>query len=291
MSVDLLHEKVRKLKCPVMVDLTIRPDDLPVHLLEEEGSKTSAYYRFCNEILEGLRGNVPAVRFSFDFFALMGVEGSTQLSQLLSKARQLGYYVVMDAPQVNTPWSAEAAADTLFGTEQYPCDALIISPYIGTDALKPFLPYCGKEKKALFVIVRSANKSALELQDLMTGSRLVHGATAELVNRHGESLLAKCGYSCIGGVVSAGVPQSVRTLRTKHDRMYLLIDGLDYPSGNAKNCSYGFDRFGYGAVVSAGPSICAAWKESESDGSDYIEQAREATERIRKNIGRYITIL
>jgi len=291
MSVDLLHEKIRKLKNPSMMDLTIQPESLPGHLIAEEGSCEAAYFRFCRELLEGLRGIVPAVRLSFDFFALMGNDGLSELSGMLKLAGELGYYVVMDGPQVNTPWSADLAAKTIFGDVRYPCDALIISPYIGTDGIKPFLPYCGKDNKTIFVIVRSPNKSALELQDLMTGSRLVHGAAAELAGRHGEAILAKCAYSCVGALVSAGAPQSLRTLRAKHDRMYLLVDGLDYPSGNAKNCSYAFDRFGYGAVVSAGPAITAAWKEAQSDGSDYVEQAQQAAERIKKNICRYITIL
>ena len=70
-----------------------------------------------------------------------------------------------------------------------------------------------------------------------------------------------------------------------------MVDGLDYPSGNAKNCSYAFDRFGYGAVVCAGPSVTAAWKEAESDGQDFATQAVQAAERIKKNLNRYITIL
>ena len=70
------------------------------------------------------------------------------------------------------------------------------------------------------------------------------------------------------------------------------MDGLDYPSGNAKNCSLAFDRFGYGAVISVGPSVIAAWKEAEgSDGTDYVRLAVQSAERIKKNLLRYITIL
>ena len=139
--------------------------------------------------------------------------------------------------------------------------------------------------------VRSPNKSASELQDLMTGSRLVHGAAADFVSRFGENLLGKCGYSRVCALVSAGAPESVRNLRGKYKYMFLVVDGLDYPSGNAKNCSYAFDRLGYGAVVSVGSSVTAAWKESGDDEVNYASAAVEAAERIRKNILRYITIL
>lgn len=290
MSIDLLHEKIRRLKNPSMMDLGIKAESMPPHIVQEENDTCKAYARFCRELLEGLKGIVPAVRFPFGAFALFGADGLNALTQLLKLAGELGYYVVLDCPEINTPWGADRAAEQIFDGQLYPCDALVISPYIGSDAIKPFVPYC-KQGKALFVIVRSPNKTALELQDLMTGSRLVHGAAAELANRHGETVLTKCGYSQIGALVSAGNPQSIMTLRAKHNRMYMLVDGIDYPSGNAKNCSYAFDRFGYGAVVCAGPQLTAAWKEAEADGRDYVSQAVQAAERIKKNITRYVTIL
>lgn len=291
MSIDILHEKIRKLKNPSVVDFGLKVDCIPAHLIEAEGSVLKAYLRFCRELMAGLKGLVPAVRFSMGRFALFGPEGLSGLTVLLSEAKDLGYYVLLDAPQILSPWDADCIAETIFGGTQYPCDGLIISPYIGTDAIKPFAPYCKNDLKDLFVVLRSPNKSAADLQDLMTGSRLVHQAAADLVNRHGGSIEGKCAYSRIGGVVSAGNANSIRNIRNGYRGMYLLVDGLDYPSGNHKNCSHAFDRFGFGAAVCAGPSVTAAWKEVESDGSDYVEQAKLAAERMKKNLLRYITIL
>ena len=290
MSIDVLQDKIRKLKNPSMIDFAVKQENIPAHLLEAEGDADRAYYRFCNELLDGLQGVVPAVRFSFSLFALKK-NGLEALSSLLSRAKKCGYYVVLEASGIQTPWNAECAADVLCGADSlYPCDALVVSPYIGSDAVKPFVPSC-KGGKALFVIVRSPNKTAAELQDLLTGTRLVHNATADMVNRFGETVPAKCGYSQIGALASAGAANSLKNLRSKYTRTFLLVDGLDYPSGNAKNCSYAFDRFGHGAVVCAGPSVTAAWQLNETDGSDFVSQAVQAAERMKKNITRYITVL
>lgn len=290
MAIDLLHEKVRKLKNPLVVDFGIRPEYIPPHILADEGNYRAAYLRFCRELMAGLKGIVPSVRLAFDEFALLGPDGLQDLSSVLKEAGKLGYYVMLDGPQILSPWGADRAAEMIFGGEDYPCDAMVISPYIGSDAIKPFIPYC-KDGKDLFVVLRSPNKSASDLQDLLTGTRLMHNAAADIVNRFGENLIGKCAYSRIGAVVSAGAPNSVRAIRNGYKGMYLLVDGLDYPSGNHKNCSHAFDRLGYGAVVSAGPSVTAAWKEEQSDGTDYVEQARSAAERMKKNICRYVTIL
>lgn len=291
MSIDHLHDKIRKLKNPSVVDFGLKADCIPAHLTEQEGSFPDAYLRFCRELMAGLKGLVPAVRFSFGRFALLGPEGLVGLAKLLEEAKELGYYVLLDAPEILSPWDADHIAAAVFGEERYPCDGLIISPYIGTDAIKPFVPYCKNQHKDLFVVLRSPNKTAADLQDLMTGSRLVHQAAADLVNRHGESIEAKCAYSRIGGVVGAGNANAIRNIRNNYRGMYLLVDGLDYPSGNHKNCSHAFDRFGFGAAVCAGPSVTAAWKEAESDGTDYVDQARQAAERMKKNLLRYITVL
>ena len=138
--------------------------------------------------------------------------------------------------------------------------------------------------KDIFVVIRTANKSATELQDLLTGTRLMHMANADIVNRFTQPYITRCAYSRIGAMAGASSAESLRTLRDKYKDMFLLVDGCDYPNANAKNCSYAFDRLGHGAIVSVGLSIIAAWMDSEED-------AIEAALRLRKNLMRYITIL
>ena len=291
MSIDLLHDKIRKLKNPSVIDFGTKWNCLPRHLLDEEGSLVKAYGRFCRELMSALKETVPAVRFPFGAFALLGAEGIELLRSLLAEAKALDYYVLLDSPEILSPWAADRTADSIFMSDTFPCDGLIVTSFIGSDGIKPFLPYCKDGSKALFVVVRSPNKSASELQDLLSGTRQVHVAASEMANRMGETILGRCGYSRVGVAASAGSADSLRNLRIKHNRLFLLVDGLDYPSGNAKNCSLAFDKFGYGAAVCAGPSVTAAWQTAESDGQDYIAQAQQAAERMRKNITRYITIL
>lgn len=291
MSIDFLHDKIRKLKNPLIVDMSITEALLPPHLMEQEAEFANAYFRFCRELLEALEGVVPGVRFSFDTFALLGEQGLVELRSLLTRAGELGFYTLLDGPQILSPWAADRAA-ALLENDEYPCQGMLISPYIGSDAIKPFVSACAKGDRDLFIVVRSANKSASELQDLLTGKRLVQGAAAELVNRFGESIFTKCNYSRICSVSSAGAADSLRNLRAQYKHMFVLVDGLDYPSGNMKNCSLAFDRFGYGAAISAGPTITAAWLDTEDGQPEaYIDHALAAAERLKKNLQRYITIL
>ena len=83
MSIDVLQDKIRKLKNPAMVDLALAASDLPCVLLEQEGSDAKAYGRFCMEMLENLKTIVPAVRVCFTAFALMGPEGLEELTKVM----------------------------------------------------------------------------------------------------------------------------------------------------------------------------------------------------------------
>lgn len=292
MSVDVLQEKIRKTKNPSMLELGLAVSDLPPHILQECPSEAAAYGRFCRELMEGLRGNIPAVRVSFSAFALLGSQGLTELTKTLKAAADLGYYVALEAPEILSTGAAKRTAQAIFSQDSlFPCDGLLVTGYLGSDIWKVFLPYCQEDQKDLYVIARTANKSAPELQDLLTGSRLVHMAAADLVNRCGGDRAGKSGYTRVGVLAAASAAQSLKALRSKYPRLFLLMDGFDYPNANAKNCSYAFDRFGHGAAACAGTSITCAWKQQESDGRDFIAHAEAAAERMRKNLTRYVTIL
>ena len=140
-------------------------------------------------------------------------------------------------------------------------------------------------------MVRTSNKTAPEIQDLLTGTRLVHGAAADLVSRFGADNFGKSGYARVGAVAGGNSAESLRNLRLKYPKLFLLVDDIDYSGCNAKICSNAFDKFGHGAVVCAGPTITAAWKMAETDGNDYLEQAVAAAERMKKNLTRYVTVL
>lgn len=286
MSIDVLQEKIRKAKNPSVLEFAAA--ELP-EVLTEAAPLPQAYGAFCTAMLEKLQGIIPAVRVSFGAFALMGAEGIVELKRVLSCAAALGYYVLLEAPQVCSPAAAAQAAEMLLGSDAWQCDGVIVNAYAGADVIRPFLPYAKSEQKSLFLLARTGNKSAAEIQDLMTGSRLVHTAMADLANRYAEGMYGKCGYSQLGIVAGAGAAESTNTLRRKYDRLFLLVDGYDYPSANAKKCAGAFDRFGHGAAVCAGSAIAGAWKEEPE--TDYLTAALHAAERMKKNLTTYVTVL
>lgn len=278
---DNLQDRIRKTKNPSVLELGISVSDLPPHLAGD-------YPRFCRELLEELKEVVPAVRLSFSAFALLGSGGWDAMMQTLQYAKELGYYVILDAPEVLSPHGAQAIAN---GFADLPCDGLVLSTYLGSDVVKPFLPVCKENRKDIFLVTRTGNRSASELQDLLAGSRQVHLAAVDHVNRYAADSVGKRGYSQVAVMAGASSESSLRTIRAKYPKLFILIDGYDYPNCNAKNCAAAFDQFGHGAAACGGLGILNAWKEAGTDGTDYLAQAKAAALRMKKNLTRYVTVL
>ncbi len=292
MSVDKLQEKIRKCKNPSVIDFGILEEHIPPYILEDAGSFLEAYGRFCRELLEGLKGEIPAVRFSLNAFVLHGGDGFTVLADTLCYAKDCGYYVFLDIPGALSAQEAESTAKQLFSEAcvlQF--DGLITTAYIGSDALRPFLPKLKEWEKTLICVVRTSNKTAPELQDLLTGARLMHMANVDVINRYTDALTGRFGYSQLAIMAGASSADSLCAIRTKYKNIFMLLDGYDYPNANAKNCSYAFDKFGHGAIACAGTSVTAAWQTEESDGKDYVAAAVLAAQRMKKNLTRYVTVL
>lgn len=292
MSVDKLQDRIRKLKSPLAVDLFAKQEHIPPQFFSGEMTFLQAYQEYCGELLEQLDGTVAAVRLDYGMLSLYGSDGITVLTELSVQAHKLGYYVLLQIGEPLSRQNAEFAAEMLFDAKQpVYFDGLIMAAYIGSDAIVPFFEQMKGSDKDLFVVARTSNRSAAEMQDLLTGSRLAYMAKADIVNRYVDPLIGRCGYARVALMAAAASADCLRGLRGKYKNIFLLLDGCDYPNANAKNCSAAFDKFGHGAVACAGLSVLAAWKDELENPSDYIGAAQKAAERHKRNLIRYVTIL
>lgn len=282
MSIDQLKNKIRKLRNPSAVLVAPTPDSIPPAYRWEDAAAGMGEY--CVKILEALNGILPAARISFGAFALYGAAGMEQLDRVLDAAAKLGYYVILDWNRLESAAAAKAAASMLFENRKF--DALCICGYAGSAAIKPYIAAAGT-KKAVFVILKTEGKSGSELQDLQTCGRVVYTAAADQLSRLGEGVMDRCGYSRVAGVVSANHSASIRTLRMKYPKLFLLVDGLELPNANAKNASLAFDKMGYGALVCC--DLPGMWQDAAEE--DPVEAVVSAAQRMKRNIGAYVTVL
>ena len=260
MSIDRLQERIRKTKNPSVVAFDMIQDLVPDCFRQNESFFPDVFERYAKKLLDGLKDHVPAVRFSLNQAAAYGAEGVITLKELLRYAKELGYYVLLDGPAALCAEDAQISADNLF-TPSWKFDGLVITAYIGSDAIRPYAQRLEQEGRGLFVVARTANRSCQELQDLLTGSRLVYQAAADVISRFSQSGTGRSGYGPVAAVGAANAPDALKLLREKYKYQFVMVDGYDASGANAKNCANAFDRLGHGAVVCAGCSVLGAWKE------------------------------
>ena len=256
------------------------------------------YRQFSYGILDALKDIVPAISIVSGAFAALGSDGVAAMEDVLRYAKSLGYYVLLDLMRADVALNAEAMARACFGSIQvgeqsftpYACDGVLMTGYLGSDSVKPFTEYC-KDGKNVFIIARSSNKSAREVQDLLSGDRVVYQVMADLAMRWSLDRFGKFGYSEIGIAAAATNPTVLRTLREKYDRLFFLVPGYGTQGGSAKDVQHAFDKLGHGAIVMAGRSVIYAWQRQDNGAQRYQELAREAALKMREQILGYVTVI
>ena len=299
MAVDVLQAKIRKLKNPTMVCICPTIRELPLHIKEDARHKygqtlraaAEAYKAFSFGILDALKDTVPAVSVISGAFSALGADGVAAMQEVLSYAASLGYYVLLDLMRADLGTTAEDLANACFGKIQvgeesftpYACDGVLMSGFLGSDAVKPFAEFC-REGKNVFIVARSSNKSAREVQDLLSGDRVVYQVMADLAMRWSTGLF---GTNAVG----ATNRPVLETLRRKYDRLFFLVPGYGAQGAGAKDAQFAFDRMGHGAAIMAGRSILYAFRKQDGDGQDYQQAALQAAEKMKKQILSYITVM
>ena len=256
-----------------------------------------AYTRFCTALLDALKKSVPAVKVQSACFEALGHFGVQSMETVLAHAKKLGYYVILETMRSDVGHISELNARSCFGGLQfgetsftpYPCDALVLNGYLGSDGIRPYLPWLKNEGKNVFVVVKSSNRSSAELQDLISGDRNVYTAMADLTLRWSTDLFGKCGYGEVGAVVGGLAPRAIQELRRRYDKLFFLVPGYGAQGGVAKHASYAFDRFGHGAAVCASRSVIGAWQQDES--GDFCAAAQAAVEKMKRQLETYVTVL
>lgn len=305
MSTDILQERIRKLKNPTMVCISPSALEIPMHIKDQAKAEygetlkaaAEAYKVFSYGILDCLKDVVPAVSIVSGCYSALGADGVAAMQEVLQYAKSLGYYVLLDMMRCDLGQTADMLAASCFGKIQvgaqsytpYACDGVLMSGYLGSDSVKPFTSYC-PEGKNVFIIARSSNKSAIEVQDLISGDRVVHQVMADLAMRWSMERYGKTGFTEVGIAVGATNIDILKRLRSKYDRLFFLVPGFGAQGAGAKDAQYAFDRLGRGAAILAGRSIIYAYQKQDDDGTNYQKYARAAAERMKEQILSYITI-
>ncbi|MEG0764435.1 MAG: orotidine-5'-phosphate decarboxylase [Pseudoflavonifractor sp.] len=307
MSFDVLQDKIRGMKNPTVAGLDPKPEYVPEFILKDcyakygetlEGA-AEAIYRFNCGIMDALCDIVPAVKPQSAYYERLGWHGMEVLERTIRYAQEKGFFVIADIKRGDIGSTAEAYSDAWLGKTMvgetpisaFHADCVTVNGYMGSDSINPFIETCKAEDKCLFVLVKTSNPGSGELQDMVSGDRVVYKVVGDLTQRLGKETAGKHGFNLTGAVVGATYPSDMRELRKRMEHTFFLVPGYGAQGGTAEDVQYAFNKYGHGAIVNASRSIMCAWKKTGKNGEDYAEAARAAAIAMRDDIKKYITIV
>lgn len=293
MSFDRLQKLIRARKNPVALTLGVPIEAVPGQLVKASVDKlgpgaeaqADALLRFSAELMDALRDLVPAVILRVPYWEALGWQGLKALDQAAFHARELGLFVIADARRGDAGAAAAACGQAWLGKEGVNADCLTINAYQGSGAVEPLLELCRAEDKCLMVVSRTSNPSAGEVQELISGDRVVGQALGDLAERLGRDDLGQMGYSRVGAMVSTPWPSDLRAMRKRMERTFLLLDAGGDGACSLEDAWYAFDKYGRGALIALSDILTACPEV------DYIQPVRSAIETARDTIKQFITFL
>jgi orotidine-5'-phosphate decarboxylase len=270
------------------------------HNFRDEVERLEPIGEFCYGVLDAVAPIVPAVKLQSACFERYGPAGMDLMRMIVRAAQDLGLIVIGDVKRADIGATAQAYAEghmkglfDPFGATTGVPDAITVNPYFGTDGIQPFVDVAAEEDRGVFILVRTSNPSAREIQDIAdAGGRKVYEHVAAMVARmgDGEDLLGQRGYSCVGAVVGATYPQEARRLREMMPRQIFLVPGYGAQGATAADCAAAFKADGTGAIVNASRSVIFAYADPKRAGQDWrkaVESAaRQFADDIRKAVGK-----
>jgi orotidine-5'-phosphate decarboxylase len=292
---DQLVARIADLSNPTVVGLDPHFEMIPEFIrkdAERKHGKTTlaaahAILTFNHGIIDALADLVPAVKPQIAFYECFGFEGLRAYQETCAYAKKKGLLVIGDAKRNDIGSTAEAYARghlgkvDLFGTptEIFSQDALTITPYLGSDGIHPFIKQAQENDKGIFVLVRTSNASADEIQGQPVGEELMDEVVAGLVSNWGRETVGKSGFSLVGAVVGATYPEEANILRSLMPHQIFLVPGFGAQGGTAADVKPCFHKNGTGAIVNSSRGIIFAGKDE-----GYAEAARKSAIKMKEEL-------
>ncbi|HEX2702410.1 MAG TPA: orotidine-5'-phosphate decarboxylase [Solirubrobacteraceae bacterium] len=223
-----------------------------------------------------------AVKPQLACFERLGAPGIAALDDVISAAHEAGLMVIADGKRGDVPVSAAAYAQALAGATPGPAgevrglgaDAFTANPLLGIDALEPLIA----TRAGVFVLVRTSNPGAADLQDLeLATGELLWERIARIV--HDLGVARDCGLADVGAVFGATAPEHLARARELMPQAIFLLPGVGAQGGRVEDLAAAFAPGPAAGLVTASRSIAQA---HAANGGGPAEAARAEAERLRE---------
>ncbi len=198
------------------------------------------------------------------FFERWGSEGFKWLEKIIGHIGKRSL-IIADGKRGDIGNTSKQYAISIF--EHFGFDALTVNPYMGSDSIIPFI---NNPEKGIFVLCRTSNPSAKELQDLHSNNQRIYEKVAQMAVKLNKN-------NNIGLVIGATNPSEIRVIREIAPQLPFLIPGIGAQDGDLeKSMKYG--NYNGDAIINISRGIIFAGDKSSKQirfaAQEYVEKMR-----------------
>jgi len=265
-----LNKIITKNNSLVCVGLDTDINKIPKHISQNK----FPVFEFNKSIIDKTYDLVCAYKPNSAFYEALGDRGLFELKMTCDYINQKHpeIPIILDAKRADIGNTNNGYI--AYAYEYLNVDAITLNPYLGKEALDPFLKI---ENKGAIILCKTSNKGAEEFQDLKINNTPLHQYIAKKVinewNTNKNCLL----------VVGATYPEELKTIRQISKDIILLIPGIGAQGGDLKKTlKYGLNPDKSGLIINSSRGIIYV-----SEGKDFAEKARLAAQSLRDEINKY----
>lgn len=253
--INKYEERARAVHSMVCVGLDSNMDRLPDAYKQQEYPQ----FAFNKYIIQQTHPYVSAYKPNIAFYESRGVQGWQELKMTLDylRSEHPEILTICDAKRGDIGSTSEQYATAIF--DQLGFDAVTLQPYLGQDALQPFLD---RADKGCIILCRTSNPGSGEFQDLTIKKRsgkklwqIIAEKVRDDWNTNNNCML----------VVGATYPDELKSVRDLIGDMTLLVPGIGAQGGDIKDTvRAGMNHDGLGLIINSSRGIIFADDPSEA---------------------------
>lgn len=265
-----IEKSITKNSSLLCIGLDTDIEKVPNYLL----SSKDPIFEFNRKIIDQTYDLVCAYKPQIAYYEAHGIEGLKSLKKTVDYINKNFPYIpiICDAKRADIGSTSLQYAKSLF--DYFNFDAITVNPYLGFDALEPFLNY---KNKGVIILCRTSNPGASDFQDLKIKNESLYIKIAKKIiqwNRKYKNCLM---------VMGATYPKEILAIRKIAPEMFFLIPGIGTQGGNLqKTLEYGLTRKKSGLIINSSRAIIYA-----SSAQDFARRAREKAIEVRNEINKY----
>ena len=282
MIIDKLFDEVEK-KGNVCVGLDTHMDYIPQEMKDEYGDISELIFQFNKKVIDCTYDLVAIYKLQIAYYESYGIEGLLAYKKTAEYLRAIDALSIGDIKRGDISSTASMYAKAHFEGD-FETDFITLNPYMGFDSITPYLSYLESGEKGLFVLLRTSNPGAKDIEYLDVEGESLYYHVGDKLEEMAKAYKGKCGYSSLGVVVGGTHTDEAIEIRERYKDLYFLIPGYGAQGAGGQDVKLYLNNKN-GGIINSSRGIIKAYMDY-SDGEKKFEYyTREAVLKMREDIG------